>query len=156
MSIAATIESHLRQLGIPYQLLAHPRSCGSRDTALAAHVAPDHIAKGVLVGDTQGWLLAIIPGNHWLRLAALGQELGRPQLALAPESEVMARFPDCEPGSVPPLAAAYGLPGVLDDALNSLANVYLETGDHRLLAHLDAEGFQRLTHGLRRGHFSHP
>ena len=57
--------------------------------------------------------------------------------------------------AVPPLAAAYGLEGVLDEALTSLANVYIETGDHRLLARLDAAGFEHLTRGLRRGHFSH-
>ena len=155
MSIAAKVERWLTQHAIAFELLEHPRSCGARDTALAAHVPPDHIAKGVLVGDDAGWLLAVIPGSHWLRLEALRRELDRPGLELAPEPQVLARFGDCEPGSVPPLAAAYGLDGVLDEALTGLANVYIETGDHRLLAHLDAAGFEFLTRGLRRGHFGH-
>ncbi len=155
MSIAAKVERWLSEHEVAYELLEHPRSCGTRGTALAAHVPPDHIAKGVLVGDAAGWLLAVIPGNHWLRMEALRRELDRPGLELAPETEVLARFGDCEPGSVPPLAPAYGLDGVLDEALTSLANVYIETGDHRLLAHLDAAGFEHLTRGLRRGHFSH-
>lgn len=155
MSIAAKVELWLTQHAIAFERLEHPRSCGARDTALAAHVPPDHIAKGVLVGDDAGWLLAVIPGSHWLRLEALRRELDRPGLELAPETQVLARFGDCEPGSVPPLAAAYGLEGVLDEALTGLANVYIETGDHRLLAHLDAAGFEHLTRGLRRGHFGH-
>jgi Ala-tRNA(Pro) deacylase len=145
----------LTEHGIGFELLQHPRSCGARDTALAAHVPPDHIAKGVLVGDDAGWLLAVIPGSYWLRLEALRRELDRPGLELASEPQVLAHFEDCEPGSVPPLAAAYGLDGVLDEALTGLANVYIETGDHRLLAHLDGAGFEQLTRGLRRGHFSH-
>lgn len=155
MSIAASVERWMTEQAIPFELREHPPSCGARGTALAAHVPPDHIAKGVLVGDASGWLLAVIPGSHWLRLEALRREFDRPGLELAPETEVLARFRDCEPGSVPPLAAAYGLEGVLDEALTSLANVYIETGDHRLLARLDAAGFEHLTRGLRRGHFSH-
>jgi len=155
MAIAATTKNYLHARGIPYQILTHPRSGSARETAQAAHVAPDHIAKAVILKDDEGYLMVVVPGDHWLRLEAIRRELDRP-LELASEPEVTRLFADCAPGSVPPLGEAYGVEAVLDEALTTLANVYIELGDHQLLAHLTGEAFLQLTRGLRRGHFSHP
>ena len=43
----------------------------SHDTAKAAHVADDHIAKAVIVRDEQGYAMVVIPASHWLKLEAL-------------------------------------------------------------------------------------
>jgi Ala-tRNA(Pro) deacylase len=155
MAIAARTQAYLHAQGIPYQLLTHPRACSAGATAQAAHVPPDHIAKAVILKDDQAFLMVIVPGSYWLKLEAIGQQLGR-DLVLAEEAEMASLFSDCEAGSVPPVAEPYGLEAVLDEALTTLANVYLEVGDHELLAHLSGDAFLQLTRGLRRGHFSHP
>ena len=155
MAIAATIEAYLQARGIPYQTLTHSRSGSAGETAQAAHVAADHIAKAVILKDEQGYLMVVVPGDHWVRLEAIRRELDRP-LELAGEPEVTRLFADCAPGSVPPLGEAYGVEAMLDEALTTLANVYIEVGDHQLLAHLTGEAFLHLARGLRRGHFSHP
>jgi Ala-tRNA(Pro) deacylase len=154
MAIATTTETYLLARGIPFRTLAHPSSCTAGETARSAHVPPDHLAKAVILKDEHGYLMAVVPGDHWVKLEAIGDELNR-RLQLADESEVSALFSDCQPGSVPPLGEAYGVEAVLDEALTSLANVYIEVGDHGLLAHLSGEAFLKLTRGLRRGHFSH-
>ena len=154
MAIAKTTQAYLLARDIPFNTLAHPRSCSAGATAQAAHVPADHIAKAVILKDDQGYLMAVVPGDHWVKLEAIGQELNR-RLELADESEVAVVFHDCQPGSIPPLGEAYGVEAVLDEALTSLANVYIEVGDHELLAHLTGEAFLNLTRGLRRGHFSH-
>ena len=154
MAIAATTEKYLHARGIPYRTLAHPRSCSAEATAQAAHVPPDHIAKAVILKDGKGYLMVLLPGDHWLKLETIGQELNR-RLELASEPEVASLFADCQPGSVPPLGDAYGVEAVLDEDLTTLANVYIEVGDHQLLVHLTGEAFLDLTRGLRRGHFSH-
>jgi len=155
MAIAATIQAYLQSRGIPYRTLEHPRACSAGATAQAAHVPPDHIAKAVILKDERGYLMVVVPGDHWLKLEATGEELGR-KLVLATEQEVARLFGDCEPGSVPPLGEPYGVEAVLDEALATLANVYFEVGDHQVLGHLTGEAFLQLTRGLRRGHFSHP
>lgn len=154
MSIAATVKAYLAQTQIDYDLVVHRRTCSSRDTAEAAHIAEDHIAKSVIVQDAQGLAMVVIPASNWLKLNSLQEEAARP-FELAPEEVLVAAFPDCEPGAIPPLGKAYGLETYLDDDLTSLANVYFEAGDHRHLVHVSGESFRTLLSGARHGYFSH-
>jgi Ala-tRNA(Pro) deacylase len=154
MAIANTVRTHLESLHVDYALVTHPRTFSSRDSAAAAAVREDHIAKGVLLKDAGGCLLAVIPGDSWVRLHHLQAELGR-ELELAPEAEVARCFPDCEPGAVPCTGLAYGIETVVDEALAALASVHFEAGDHEHLVRVSAEGFHTLMNGSRHGHFSH-
>ena len=53
-------------------------------------------------------------------------------------------FGDCEMGSVPPVAGAYGLTAVMDDSLESFDDIYFEGGDHRTLIHVTGRDFHHL------------
>jgi Ala-tRNA(Pro) deacylase len=139
--------------GAVYDLVPHPKSFSSLQSANAAHVPEDHIAKGVLLKDRNGYVLAVIPGSEWVDLRRLQAELGR-NLNLAPETEVDRLFNDCDPGAVPPLGEAYGLQMVLDESLTSLSSIYFEGGDHEHLVRLDGDQFNALMLGVRRGHIS--
>jgi Ala-tRNA(Pro) deacylase len=108
----------------------------------------------VLVRDSGGDVLVVIPGNSWVRFHGLQAELNR-ELELAPEPEVEAQFSDCDPGAVPCTGMAYGIETVVDEALASLAFVYFESGDHEHLVRVSGEDFRQLMSGLRHGHFSH-
>ncbi len=154
MSIAAKIEARLSELGIEYDLIPHPRSGSTHESALQAHVDEGHIAKAVLLQDDAGLVMAVIPGDSWVRSDAVCQELNR-RLELAPEAEIGALFPDCRAGAVPPLGRDYGLETCLDEALGALANVYFEAGDHEQLVRVSGEAFRRLLSGARHGRFSH-
>lgn len=154
MSIAVTQERYLIEQNTPYELLSHEHSGSSHETAEAAHVAEDHIAKAVLLKDKAGYLLVVVPASNWLRLEALRDHLNR-DLRLASEDELAALFDDCARGAVPPLGPAYGLETLLDASLASLADVYFEAGDHQQLVHLRGEDFQSLFGGARRGYYSH-
>lgn len=154
MSMAGTVNEYLSRHHIQGEILPHPRTCSSRDTARAAHLPEDHIAKAILVEDGKGYAMVVIPGSDWLRLQALQQEADR-DFRLADEAELGKLFPDCQPGAIPPLGPAYGLETFLDDRLLTLANVYFEAGDHEHLVHLPGEAFRALMKGVRHGHFSH-
>jgi len=154
MTAAHKVKSYLDQHRTQYELVAHPKTYSSRDTASAAHVPDDHIAKGVLVRDTRGHALVVLPGGSWVRLEALRAKTGR-AFELAAEAEVDAVFADCQPGAVPALGAAYGLETYVDESLSSLANVYFEAGSHEELVKVSGEAFGELLRGARHGHFSH-
>ena len=154
MAIADTVRSYLESLGIDYDLVTHPHTSSSRETAASAGVREDHMAKGVLLRDAAGYLLAVIPGNSWVRFHGLQAELNR-ELELAPESEVESLFSDCDPGAVPCTGTAYGVETVVDEALTSLAFVYFESGDHEHLVRVSDRDFHKIMGGLRHGHFSH-
>ena len=154
MAIAKTLESYLLQHGVDYDLVPHPKTYTSRDTAKAAHVADDHIAKAVIVRDEQGYGMVVIPGSHWLKLEAIQNEADR-EFVLAAEPDATELFPDCAPGAIPPVGPAYGVETFLDERLTTLANVYFEAGDHEDLVHVSGEAFHELLKGVRHGHFSH-
>ena len=154
MAISAALERYLIQHRVNYELVPHPTTYSSRDTAKAAHVAEDHIAKAVIVRDAQGYAMVVIPASHWLKLEALQQEADR-DFVLAAESDTTTLFPDCASGAIPPLGPAYGLETFLDGRLTSLANVYFEAGDHEELVRVNGDAFHVLLKGVRHGHFSH-
>lgn len=154
MSIAQSVKRYLETIGVEHQLLPHPQTQSSRETATAAHIPPDHVAKAVILNSGADLLMAVIPGDSWVKIEILQQELNRP-LELTPETVLDAYFKDCQPGAIPPLGPAYGLETVLDEAFTTLATVYFEAGDHQHLVQVSGEDFQRLLSGVRRGHFCH-
>ncbi len=154
MTISATLEQYLAQQQIEYRLLSHPHTGSSHESAQAAHVPEDHIAKAVVVRDKQAYFLVVLPADSWLKIEAVNHELNR-DLNLATEDEIGDIFKDCEVGAVPPVGEAYGIETLLDKSLSSLANVYFEAGDHEHLVHTSGDNFIKLLGGARRGYFSH-
>lgn len=154
MSVAATIQSCLSDHKVDYKLVPHPKTCSSHETAQVAHIFEDHIAKAVIVEDTQGYAMVVIPASDWLKLHALKEQLNR-DFRLADESVLAELFGDCQTGAIPPLGPCYKLETFLDEQLTSLANVYFEAGDHEHLLHISGEAFLTLLKGVRHGHFSH-
>ncbi len=152
MTVATTVKSFLKGKGIEYDLVSHPKTYSSAETAAAAHIPDDHIAKGVVVKDADGYLLVVIPGSEWVNMERIREEMNR-DLHLATEEEIQPLFPDCELGAVPPVGEAYNLETILDEDLTSLAKVYLEAGSHEELVVVSNEQFNSLMKGIRHGHF---
>ena len=155
MAVARRLASYLDRAGIEAEVLAHRRTATAARTAKASHVPGDRLAKGVLLRDGAGYLLAVVPASHHLDLAAVERLCGRP-VSLADEDEIGRLFPDCEFGAVPPVGAAYGLPAMVDDALAGQPDVYLEAGDHLNLLHVSGEQFAGLMRDVQHGRFSSP
>jgi len=154
MSIAKTVKNYLKQNSIDYDVLLHPHSGSSHETATAAHVREDHIAKAVMVKDKSGYAMVIVPAINYVEMKHVRRELNR-NLELVAEDEFADLLPDCEPGAVPPVGPAYHIETYLDESLTSLANVYFEAGDHEHLLHVKGDDFRNLMSGVRHGHYSH-
>jgi Ala-tRNA(Pro) deacylase len=154
MTIAKTVENYLAQKSVQYDVLTHTHSGSSDETASAAHVSEDHIAKAVIVKDDSGYAMLIVPASHYVEMKHVRKELNR-ELELVAEDEFAKLLPDCEPGAVPPIGPAYKIETFLDESFNSLANVYFEAGDHEHLLHVKGDDFRTLLSGVRHGHFSH-
>lgn len=154
MAIAETVQRFLTGHSVEYKVVPHPHTGSSHETAEAAHVREDHIAKAVIVKDAIGFAMVVVPGSNWVDLDHLRKELNR-ELHLGTEDEIGNLFADCEKGAVPPLGIAYGIETFLDEALMSLANVYFEAGDHEELVHVRGDDFKALLSGVRHGHYSH-
>lgn len=153
MSIAASVENFLNQAHVPYDVVAHRHTWNSTYSAQAAHIPGDRLAKCVMLEDSQGYLMAVLPATHMVDLGAVRQQLGRP-VGLATEGELAGLFLDCEPGAIPPLAQAYGVDAIVDESLLYADDVYFEGGDHCALVHVSGRDFRKLMSDALRGQIS--
>ena len=143
MSIAITLQEYLTIHNLDYEVIKHSRTKSTLETAEAAHIPGDQMAKTILLGDEDSYMLAVIPATHRLEIERLNQLFGR-HLTLMPEDEVADAFADCEPGAVPPLRGPYGLDVVVDASLMQQPEVYFESGNHGELVHVKGEVFSKL------------
>jgi Ala-tRNA(Pro) deacylase len=155
MSIAMSVEKYLRQMQVPYHVLAHDRTASSLETARVAHVSSRQLAKAVLLEDDDGYLMAVLPASEHVHLGKLRDQLGR-NVGLATEREVMELFKDCEIGAIPPVGPAYGVRMIVDEELMREPELYFEGGSHVDLVHMDCTQYMKLCEGARRAHFCAP
>jgi Ala-tRNA(Pro) deacylase len=153
MTISTNVKSYLEERNVAYELVSHPITGSSHESAEAAHVDEDRVAKAVILTDAQGGVMVVIPGDMWVKVHAVGDTVGREELQLADEASAAGFFPDCDSGAIPPLGPAYGMETLLDEALTSRAFVYFESGDHRTLVKTTGDDFLSLLEGARRGLF---
>jgi len=156
MKIASKLEKYLQQRKVDYQIMVHPRSEYSMQTAEKAHVPGDALAKGVLVRDDDGYLLVVLPADFHIELETLHHLLGQ-EVSMVDEDALGEVFGDCELGAVPPIGMAYGVKTLWDpkSSLGKLDEVFFEAGDHQTLVRMSGVQFHELMAPAERGSFSH-
>jgi Ala-tRNA(Pro) deacylase len=152
MTIANTVKSYLQAHNIPYTVVSHRHTTSSKETVDASHVPAEQLAKAVILGDKQGYLMAVLPSNRRIDVQSLSAALER-NLAVVPEHRMGALFQDCEFGAVPPLGVAYGLSTVIDDCLIEQPEIYFEAGDHEEVIHVDGAQFRGALRSARHAQF---
>lgn len=153
MAVAATLREYLNRWGVEYEIIPHARTGSSLETAEAAHVPGDKLAKCVMTEDYRGYLMIVVPASHEVEFSRLDEQLDR-RLALATEEELADIFADCELGAIPPLGEAYGVDVAVDCRLAECDDIYFEAGDHAELLHLRGEDFRDLMAGAEHGNYS--
>jgi Ala-tRNA(Pro) deacylase len=143
MSIAASVERRLNEMGVKYEMIPHRHTSSSTYTAQAAHVPGEQLAKSVMLEDDRGFVMAVLPAARKVDLRSLRHVLGR-NLGLANEREFAQLFADCEPGAIPPLGNAYGVDTIVDNSLVGKEDIYFESGDHCAVVHVSGDDFLRL------------
>lgn len=154
MTISNTLKSYLDNSGIAYETVHHAPSAFSQDSAQAAHVPGRRLAKGVLLQDGQGYLLAVLPAPMHVDVDLLNDLLDR-NLDLVTEDAVAKLFPDCDVGAVPPIGKPFKLKVALDKSLCDEPDIYFEGGDHVDLVRVGGTDFQTLQKGAKRLNFAY-
>ena len=152
MATASRIEDYVTRHGVHYEIVTHPHSHSSMETAELARVPGDRLAKSVILEDDDGYVMAVLPSTHHVRLGKLCRELNR-NLRLASEQDLAAVFTDCERGAIPPIGLAYGMTTIVDDGLAEQPDIYCEAGDHETLLHMNRESFMSLMEHADRARF---
>lgn len=153
MSIAPTLQKYLTAENIEYVEIPHELSMTSTRTAEACHISGDRLAKGIVLRRDGGYMLAVVPASHHVRLSELRTTLGD-KVEMADETEINQLFGDCAHGAVPAIGKCYGLDIIVDDSIEAQPEIYMEAGDHETLLHLSRAQFTRLTSDAMHGRFS--
>lgn len=153
MAIAYTLQEYLNDNGIDYDVVEHKPTIRSMDTAQAAHIPGDQLAKSVVLKDDLDYLMAVIPSTYRVILNDLDRELGS-HFNLVNEDELESIFTDCEPGAIPPVGQAYFIDMIIDKKLIDKPDIYLEAGDHASLIHISGESFKKLVRNSRCSEFT--
>ena len=155
MNALHRMERFLDRHMIPFDIVAHPHSQTSVETARAAGIPPSRVAKGVLLDGVGCQMVAMIPADQEVHLGKLGLDHGV-EFSLADEASVSRLFSECEPGLVPGLPNAWGVEMVWDDDLMAQPDVYLEGGDHERLLHIETRYLRDIFGDAPHCHFSQP
>jgi len=156
MGMATTVQDYLRDAKIAFEVVDHPKRLTSVRIADSAHIAENQLAKGVLLRDEEGgFVLAVVGSDRRVDIGEVSHALHK-TVELADEQEIFNLFSDCDPGAIPPLGEAYGLPMVIDEALARQDDVYFEAGDHMKLVHMKGDDFGILMRDATPAGFGNP
>jgi Ala-tRNA(Pro) deacylase len=119
------IQDFLRSSGVWFEGLLYQPASSSAKRARNARVTGRSVAKAVLIRTGNSLILAVLSASSRIDLERLSQVLGSPiaDLRLASVEEVLATFPDCEPGVVPPFGRMYGLSTLVDSGLSQVGDI---------------------------------
>ena len=76
MTIANRLKAHLDAQGVAYETVAHPRTATASETAEAAHVPGNRLAKAVVIHLESGPVLAVVPSSHRVQRRSDGARRG--------------------------------------------------------------------------------
>ena len=153
MSMPARLSNYLQRRGIQYDVMSHPHSHSSAETARMAHVQPHQLAKSVVLEDDDGCVMAVVPADARVNIGAIARLLGRGELHLSDEERLCELFPDCDRGAVPAVGMAWGMDTVVDESLDDNKEVYFEAGDHDMVIRMSRQQFDELMRENRRADF---
>jgi HD-like signal output (HDOD) protein/prolyl-tRNA editing enzyme YbaK/EbsC (Cys-tRNA(Pro) deacylase) len=152
MAVAPNVKLFIEGLGVPYEVLIHPRAETPLGAAAAAYVAPEQVVQADLLKDRRGLLLVVYPASHNLDIESLNRQLDR-DLRPADKNDRLNAFPDCEPGAVPPVGEPYGIKTIVDDGFADSSELYFPAGGHTELIRLSGRDLRRVLaaawHGSR-------
>lgn len=149
MAIAHSIETFLNNKGIGFESVLHRHSDSSYNSATAAHIASEQLAKAVvLVDSNHRCVMAVLPANRKLVVSAIN-DMTYGDFELLDESELSSKFTDCEAGVAPSIGNVYGMEMIVDEELLAENTVYIEAGDHRTLLRLQGQDFLNLVMSSR-------
>ena len=135
---------YLEEEGVRFSLIRHAPAYSAQKTAAAARIPGREVAKVVIVMMDGNLAMAVIPADHHVDLAQLGEATGAEEVGLASEWEFKDRFPDCELGAMPPFGNRYNLPVYVAAPLTQGEYIAFHAGNYSQLVRLKYADFSRM------------
>lgn len=148
MSLPASILSFLKRTKVPFTTLRHAPVKSLQQAIALTGIAPERVARAVMVQDARGLVMAVLPMSHVINLTALQRQLNRKVEAAQPD-RVAPWFADCEEGCIPPLGEPFGIETVIDESLQVHGVLSFQPGTGSALVRMDSADFMAISPGAK-------
>jgi Ala-tRNA(Pro) deacylase len=142
--IGQSLKQYLDDNRVKYVTIKHSPAFTAMETAAAAHVPGKDLAKTVMVKLDGRLTMAVLPASHRILFDLLRETAGARQAELCDEREFVGRFPECEPGAMPPFGNLYGVDVIVADALAEDEEIAFNACSHSELVRMPYRDFARL------------
>jgi Ala-tRNA(Pro) deacylase len=122
------LDELLERARIPYTTFRHREAYTAQDEAAVSHVPGRSWAKTVAFFADEEPIVAVVPASRRVNLQQLGRAAGASRLRLVPKDDLPMLYPQCEPGSIPPLGFAQRV--FVDRSLVGEPEMVLGAGTH--------------------------
>jgi Ala-tRNA(Pro) deacylase len=141
---AERLKKYLDDNHVKYVVIRHSLAYTAQETAAAAHIRGEMLAKTVMVHLDGELAMVVLPATELVEPLLLREATGSNYVELVPEREFRARFPDCEVGAMPPFGNLYDLDVYVTESLGEADEIAFNAGSHRELIQLAYRDFARL------------
>lgn len=142
------LEAYLRTNHVSFETQQHKAAYTAQDVAASEQLPSECMAKVVMAIANGELIMLVLPTNHRTDMIKTRTELGVYDLRLADEPDFINRFPDCEPGAMPPFGNLYNLPVYVDKLLTHEPEIVFQAGTHRDTIRLKYADFARLVNPI--------
>ena len=151
MSLSARLEQFFARKGIQYRELSLPPVANLDAAVISAGVTQDNVVTGTLMIDISGVMMVVHTFTSTLDTDAVREATGR-QLQPLTARQAGRLFRDCDAGFFPPAGAAYDIPVLVDNDVDTLSGAYICGGRRESLVELDRDGLAMMLQDAPRAH----
>lgn len=130
MSIPDRVDQYLRRHHIVVQEHNHTATYTAAQLAQIEHVPETNVAKVVFFWCNQQLVMGVLPANRNLNLHLAKKATYATSVRLATEREIAERIDNLHLGAIPPFGSLFGLPVLMDEALQDADVIEASGGIH--------------------------
>ena len=138
------LREYLDSNHIKYVVLSHSLAYSAQEVAALVHIPGKEMAKTVLVNVNGKMVMAVLPANYNINFNRLMIALGGGDVFLAPESELLELFPDCELGAMPPFGNLYNMEVFVAKSLAEDEEIAFNAGSHTEIIKMNYKDFAQV------------
>jgi Ala-tRNA(Pro) deacylase len=138
------LKAYLDESNIRYLTISHSSAFTSQEIAASAHVSGKEFAKTVVIKIDGQLAMAVLPAAYHVDFETLKEIFHTQNVSLAAETEFKDKFPDCEPGAMPPFGNLYNMPVYVAESLAGHREIAFNACSHTEIIRMDYADYHRL------------
>lgn len=138
------LKEYLEQENVEYSVINHPVTYTAQQTAQAAHISGNEMAKTIIVKINGKQAMVVLPAPDHLDLELLKGAAGVKQASFASEAEFSPHFSECETGAMPPFGNLYHMDVYIEESLTEDETIAFNACSHNELIEISYKDYARI------------